>query len=334
MKTMLALLIALMCIPVFAGAQTDSTNADQQLKQQIADLQKQLDQMQKNLDAQMKQLNVQIQGMDSFSIQMPDEQNMKIVIDTTVVKIGKWDVGVKDSDEVVKIIVNGKDDACCEDSTDAPDEDLKNVKTQFFLLDLGLTSYIDQAGGNFGSVADPSYNFLELKPNSMQVGLHIFRQRINLVQHKFNFEYGLQLQFNNYKFSQSFTLVPDTNMVSAVSTDLSLKKNKLTDCYLNLPVMFNFTSNPFNLKKSFTLGAGAFGGYLIGSHSKQVSDADGKVKMKDDYNLNPLQYGFTGYIGYGGFKIYGNYSLTNMFKDDVMPALTPLSVGLVLLGWD
>ena len=336
MKIIILLLIASIVTPAFAHAQSDSTKSahEIQLEKQMEQLQQQLDEMQKQLDSQLKQISIQIEGMDSFDINMPESKEMKIQIDTTVVRIGKWDVGVNDNTDNLKINIDGADMENCCDSSDESDMELKNVETQFFLMDLGLTSFTEPGSGTFGSSNLDEYNFLELKPNSMEVGLHIFRQRVNIIQHKINLEYGLQLQFNNYKFTHSFSLATDTNLVVANATDVQLTKNKLTDTYLNLPIMLNFTSNPFNLKKSFALGVGAYGGYLIGSHTKAVSDENGKVKMKDDYNLNPLQYGVTGYIGYGGFKVFGRYSMTEMFKENSGPVLTPVSIGLVLLGWD
>ncbi len=217
------------------------------------------------------------------------------------------------------------------DEDDEECSSMDNVKTRYMMLDMGINGYLNENGLIAPSTA---LGDLELDyGKSINVQLHLFRQRLNLIRHHLNLMYGLTLDFNNYRFSRDITLTPNAGYVTPVPTEDPAKKSKLSDTYLKLPVLLNFESNPQKLKRSFHLSAGAYGGVLIASHTKVKTDTEKKIKAKDDFNLSKIRYGVSGQIGYGWFNIYANYALNGMFTDGEGPALTPFSVGISIIGF-
>src|SRR5690606_22848446 len=104
-------------------------------------------------------------------------------------------------------------------------EKLANVKTRWFLLDLGFASYISP---------DPLPELNGINPmepdilNSVSWRLHLVNQRINIIRHHLNLVYGAGFSFNFYGFSNPVTLAPSSPSVNfslAEGNDASYKKN-------------------------------------------------------------------------------------------------------------
>jgi len=111
MKNLTIILLLAIATPLFASAQSDSS-----ISKQMKQLQQQLDNMQMQLDAQTKTID---------SLNNANEKNISLVIDTTVLKIGKWNVDVKDDGEHgnVKVQVGG----CCDTLPDDTDNEKKRT---------------------------------------------------------------------------------------------------------------------------------------------------------------------------------------------------------------
>ncbi len=122
-------------------------------------------------------------------------------------------------------------------------------------------------------------------------------------------------------------------MVTIVESQEPVKKSKLAVSHLHIPLLLKFETNPNNRKKSFEIGAGAFGGVLLSARTK-IKTLDGqKTKHWDDFNLNKFRYGFVAELGYGWFNIYGSYSLSEMFAKGQGPVANPVSFGLTIVGF-
>ena len=250
---------------------------------------------------------------------------------TRTIKVGKVKVVINPNTDDVEVEIDEEVDANGEGNSTVvvnTDKKLDNVKTRWLLLDLGVSTYLDN---------DFNYNVPEnLEQNigkSTNVNLHLFRQRLNLINHNLNLMYGLTFEFNNYKFENNVTLLPKKDYLTFEEIEEPIKKTKLANTYLNLPVMLNFETNPYNLKRSFRINAGGFAGYLLEAHTKIKYSTDKKVKDRDDFNLSKFKYGVTSQIGYGWFNIYANYALSEMFADGEGPVLHPFNFGIVLIGF-
>lgn len=210
------------------------------------------------------------------------------------------------------------------------EKELKNVKTQFFGLDLGVNSLLDN--GSFD--LSPANSALELyMPKSLNPTLYVVRQGVNLVNHHFYTTYGIAIDYHDYRFANDIRLVPRTDSLVITKEDIEFKKNKLSAHYLTVPLMFHVESNPRKPNRSFKLGVGGYAGFLVKSYTKQVSDERGKEHFKDDYNLNKLNYGLSAQIGYGWLQFYTHYALSPLFQQNKGPELTPLTFGLVINGF-
>ena len=78
------------------------------------------------------------------------------------------------------------------------------------------------------------------------------------------------------------------------------------------------------------------GGVKLEKKKKMVYTVNGdkqKDKVKDDFNMSVLRYGFTARIGYRNLKLFANYYPTSLFEKGKGPELYPFSVGLTLLSF-
>jgi Outer membrane protein beta-barrel domain len=162
------------------------------------------------------------------------------------------------------------------------------------------------------------------------VNLWFFMQRLNLIKHVVNLKYGLGIEMNNYRFKEpvKFETEPNINVIMDESTHY--KKNKLAADYVTIPMMLNFNFTP-RREKGFGLSVGASAGYLYASRQKTITDADGKRKKRDDFDLNPWKLSYIAELGLGPVKLYGSYASESIFEKGL--DLTPYSVGIRLSSW-
>jgi hypothetical protein len=146
---------------------------------------------------------------------------------------------------------------------------------------------------------------------------------------------GLGITWNNWRFQNDRTLIANAPALSANFDSIGYSKNKLTASYATLPLLLEVNSNEYE-KKSFHVGVGIIFGYRIGSHTKQVyeeNDKTRKVKLYDDFNLDPFRYDATLRVGFRGYTIFASYGLNRLFKKNEGPELHPFTFGLTLLNW-
>lgn len=126
------------------------------------------------------------------------------------------------------------------------------------------------------------------------------------------------------------------------SDSLSIRRNKLSLNYLEIPVELRFRSKPNVKKQSFKVAVGFKVGWLVQTHTKYkgenpetpVADVI-KMKTYDVPNINSLRYGVTARVGFGMFNVYTFYSLNGLFKTDkhsaaLQPNAQPFTIGIAL----
>lgn len=219
----------------------------------------------------------------------------------------------------------------------------KNIETNWWIFDLGFanvvnnTNYTNAQAGSYLQVVKPSAGpvtaqSMELKASkTSNVNIWVFMQKINLSKNKLNFKYGLGYEMFNlrYERSLSYRTIPQ-NMV--FNDTISFSKNKLFTGYLTLPLMLNYTAKPTSYK-SFSISGGVSLGYLLSSYNKQISNERGKTKEHGNLNLQPFKASLIGEIGLGVVRLYGSYSLTNMFKNATRLEQYPFAVGVRFSNW-
>ncbi|HUX84701.1 MAG TPA: outer membrane beta-barrel protein [Chitinophagaceae bacterium] len=223
----------------------------------------------------------------------------------------------------------------------------RNVRTNFLVLDLGVNNYIDRTPyypDNYAAYASsPVYNLAPRTPaqgpvtasefrlvpqKSVNVNIWIFLQKVNLIHHVVNLQYGLGAEMNNFRYENNISYVPGYQ-TTIIRDSVGFRKNKLFTEYLTVPLMLNFETNPFHHKRSFQISFGVSGGYLFKSRTKQISQERGKVKDNDAFNLDTWRGSLIGEIGFGNIKFYGSYSLTPLHQNGLVQY--PFSVGIRLL---
>lgn len=210
-----------------------------------------------------------------------------------------------------------------------------NISTNWLIFDLGFTNFNDQTNysGTDAQTFAPGANedWLKLKAiKSSNVNIWFFMQRLNVIRHVVNLKYGLGIETNNYRFKEpiKFQTDPDTYVIMDNSTDY--KKNKLSADYITVPMMLHINFTPHR-ERGFSIAAGASAGYLYASRQKTITNADGKRKKRDDFDLRPWKLSYIAELGLGPVKLYGTYASESIFERGL--DLTPYSVGLRISSW-
>jgi hypothetical protein len=216
---------------------------------------------------------------------------------------------------------------------------IKNIETNWWILDLGFANFIDKSPNMMWLAANPSAlpygpgplmspdNFSLNNKKSTNINLWVVTQKLNVFQHKINLKYGLGLETFNFRFDKPISFREDivTNMKYDV---VSFTKNKLFVKYITVPLQLNFSPNPTN-KKGFYASIGMSAGYLWNAKNKQISPERGKEKYRGNFNLNDWRIATIGELGLGSLRLYGSFANTNLFNQNQSSIdMQPFAVGL------
>jgi putative autotransporter adhesin-like protein/outer membrane protein with beta-barrel domain len=254
--------------------------------------------------------------------------------DTTTVNIGNKKVviiGGEDDDDDSKIEIREDDNG--HEHSIIHYRHSKKTQGHWGGFELGFNNYGRTA---FSPELPAGYDFLELNTGkSIAVNLNLFDWNAKIIGRNLMFVTGLGITWNNWRFQNDRTLIANAPALSANFDSIDYSKNKLTASYATLPLLLEVNSNEYE-KKSFHAGVGIIFGYRIGSHTKQVyeeNDKTRKVKLYDDFNLDPFRYDATLRVGFRGYTIFASYGLNRLFKKNEGPELHPFTFGLTLLNW-
>jgi hypothetical protein len=212
------------------------------------------------------------------------------------------------------------------------------VSTNWFIVDLGFANYNDQTNYKSADIQDPATGFapglskdaFKLRTGkSVNVNIWFFMQRLGIVKRVVNLKYGLGLELNNYRYKQPILYNTSPTQV-VLDNSTKYEKNKLAADYITVPLMLNFNFTPTR-KKGFGISAGASAGYLYSSRQKTITEADGKEKERDDFDLRPWKLSYIGEISLGPVKLYGSYAMQSMFEKGLDQQ--PYNVGIRLSNW-
>ena len=224
-----------------------------------------------------------------------------------------------------------------------------NVSTNWWVFDLGFSNYVDNtnysATGSY-LVNRPGYPALDKNDfklragKSVNVNIWIVMQRLNLAKHYVNLKYGIGLELNNYRYKSSISYKEDgpvpytatqTNAPFIFRDSISFSKNKLAADYVTVPLMLNFTSNPYRKNKGINLSVGVSAGYLYSQRNKQKSSERGKDRNKGDYDLEKFKLSYIAELGLGPVRLYGSYSPKSMYEGGL--DMKPYNIGFRFSNW-
>ncbi len=173
---------------------------------------------------------------------------------------------------------------------------------------------------------------------SKSVNLY-YLYEIPLGNSKFTFNPGIGLGLEKYQFKNNVMLtyadiddIPtnlDSEVPVLIMQDIAdmeiygntpvVNKNRLAANYIDVPLEFAFHSNKTNPKSGLNIALGGKIGYLYSAHTKvkyEALDGNRKVKIHRDWDLNPFRYSAHSRIGYGGFNVYFEYQLSDLFDNE------------------
>ncbi|MEP7258049.1 MAG: outer membrane beta-barrel protein [Flavitalea sp.] len=211
-----------------------------------------------------------------------------------------------------------------------------NLSTNWGIIDLGFSQVNDKtdyaasiASGYLPAGANEDW-FNQRNFKSTNVNIWIMMQRLNMIKQIVNLKYGLGMEFNNYKYTENIKF-QKTSLPLAVMSSNNYRKNKLVANYLTVPIMLNFNFTPA-IRKGFGISAGISAGFLYSSYQKiKDGEESGKVKYRDDFDLQKFKIAYVTELNMGPIRLYGSFATKSMFKKALDQ--TPFNFGLRLSNW-
>ncbi len=212
------------------------------------------------------------------------------------------------------------------------------ISTDWLILDIGFANYVDKT--NYATANESTYlnanggaafskeDFRLKTIKSSNVNIWLFMQKLNITQHVLNLKYGLGFQMFNFRYQNNISYNNDPAYVYRDSVAFS--KDKLYTGYITIPLMFNINTSPQH-KQGLTFSGGVSAGYLVGSHTKQISAERGKQKVHGDFDLNTWNFAYVAEVGLGPVRLYGSYSINPLHSEALKQY--PYAVGIRLSNW-
>lgn len=237
----------------------------------------------------------------------------------------------------------------------------RNMFTYWSGVDLGVNTLVDADGStDFGQEAE----FMEINNSrSRFVSINFMEQKIEFGSHHVGLLTGLGWEFVNYRLKNNVTLAYNADSVYGVEMETpNLGKNKLRQMGFRVPLMLEFNTKRAPMptlddvramradttgavakrfrhsrKNNFHIAMGVVGSWYFDNMYKQKWTEDGesrKARDKGDYLLLPYRAAASVRLGYGAWNLFAEYSLTPLFKEGKGPELTPVTVGLTIVGFN
>lgn len=327
MRTLITLALAL---PLCATAQTDTSKSEAEGTH--------------NLEVRMSSdngFNISVEPMDTTRRQKPDTMRIEMRHKTyTIITSHKVETDSAEEQE---------------DRQRELARERRNLFTYWSGLDLGFNNYLG-ADGNLE--LDSASNFMELDPwASRFFAINFMEQKIEFGSHHVGLLTGMGIEFTSYKLANNVILGYNSDSTYATEVETpTYSKNKLRQIGLRVPLMLEFNTGRAEVtrtsgnndegsweqehisrKNNFHIAMGVVGSLYFDTMYKQKYRQDGELtkdRSSGDYNLLPYRASASVRLGYGSFNLFAEYGLTHLFKDVHAPELTPLNVGITIVGFN
>ncbi|MGZ2368962.1 outer membrane beta-barrel protein [Ancylomarina sp. YFZ004] len=251
--------------------------------------------------------------------------------DTTKIRIGRKQINIIDGWHGTRIRI---------EKVRQWDDETKTYKKPRFRghwsgFEMGINAF---ANSDYSNYPVENNDFMDLNlAKSIAVNLNFLQYDISLQKTKTNIGLvtGMGFEWNNYRFDQNITLTEVDGMIypDPINPDWSVKKSKLTSLYLTVPLLIEFQI-PVKNDHKVHMSAGFVGGLRLGTHTKIKYKRKGnfhKDKDRDDYNLQAFRYSAHVRLGYRAINLFASYGMTDLFRKNKGPELTPYTIGLTLV---
>lgn len=228
----------------------------------------------------------------------------------------------------------------------------RNLFTYWAGLDMGVNTLL---GPNGSTELEGDAAFMTIdNARSRFFAINFMEQKVEFGSHRAGLLTGMGLEFTNYHLRNNVLLAYNSDSIYGVTVDSpDLRKNKLRQMGLRVPLMLEFNTKKaplptreqlasgkspgFDRKKNVHLAFGVVGSWYFDTMYKQkyrLEGEDRKDRFKGDYLLLPYRAAASVRVGYGGLNLFAEYGLTPLFRDGKGPELTPLNVGITLVGFN
>lgn len=228
----------------------------------------------------------------------------------------------------------------------------RNLFTYWSGLDLGVNTLLGPDGS---ADLDPDAEFLEVdNSRSRFFSINFMEQKFEFGSHHVGLMTGLGWEFTSYHLENNVFLAYDADSIYGVPVDSpEYSKNKLRQMGFRVPLMFEFNTKraplpteaellagnvkDFDRKGNFHIAVGVVGSWYFDTMYKQKYRTDGdnrKDRSKGDYQLLPYRAAASVRLGYGGLNLFAEYALTPFVREGKGPELSPLNVGLTIIGFN
>jgi len=131
--------------------------------------------------------------------------------------------------------------------------------------------------------------------------------------------------------------LPDSNGVvtrtyEVLSADSFYDKNKQTLSYIDVPLEIRWRASTPESHKFWRIYSGFKVSYLIGDRYKFINDVQ-TITIKNNADLNKLQYGCYLAVGWNSVNFYAYYSLNPIFKSTTQLAGQPIKMNTLNVGF-
>ncbi|MEO8589583.1 MAG: hypothetical protein ABI432_09455 [Flavobacteriales bacterium] len=331
-------LLALITAPIACLAQTDTVRTD---------------------EGHMQSLEIGMTHKDGMGVRMVDGD--------TVTNKGSWTIDTRYKRITVTTVP--KPWASVNDSVAEVLKDLRTQRRNQFTywsgLDLGVNTLL---GSDGDADLDASADFMQIdNAKSRFFAINFMEEKIEFGSHHVGLLTGLGLEFTSYHLANNVTLQYNADSVYGVPMETpELRKNKLRQTGLRLPLMLEFNTKrarmpaaeevlaaardtvkvlkkgqhkPFEMsnKGNFHIAVGVVGSWYFATMYKQkyeLNEDPQKDRSSGDYHMLPYRAAASVRIGYGHLNLFAEYSLTPLFEDGKGPELTPLNIGLTIIGFN
>lgn len=154
--------------------------------------------------------------------------------------------------------------------------------------------------------------------------------------------FGPGIASDHIIFKETHVGIKD-NTSSIYFTDQSdtnhFKKTKLATVYLEAPIEFRYSADPYT-GKGLKLAVGVKVGTMLNAHTRNVKleNKDGNtindfvMKESSKKFFNKTRLSGMVRVGLGHISLFGSYQLTPLFEDGSGPEVKPFSIGITLSG--
>lgn len=168
-----------------------------------------------------------------------------------------------------------------------------------------------------------TYNLLTqipegLKQNKFSAGLSIGFLRDMPVNKKRTVAIatGLGLSYQNYFQNLTISKMPDGGLAYAVSDYNDITSNRYRQYLVDLPIEFRWRNSTYESYRFWRIYGGFKVSYVF-SNKSVLDNGEETYVVKNNPNINKVQYGVYLAAGYNTWNVYLNYGLNPLFKDVV-----------------